>query len=87
VPILLVNTVGYSTIAFNTVVPINGFDSATISGYNPCYDHQPVFPELGTRNADTSKGQQAVLQLSRLTVMLDERSMNGGKGNGIMFVR
>lgn len=79
-------TVGYSTIAFNVTLPSNAFDASTIGTYNPCYGHKPPFPELDTRTADTSKGQKTLLQLSRLTVVLDEKSISGGKGNGMLFV-
>lgn len=41
---------------------------------------------LDPRTADTSKGQKTALQISRLTVVLDEKSISGGKGNGILFV-
>lgn len=68
------------------MLPLNAYDANTIAEYNPCYNHRPVFPGLDPRTADTSKGQKTALQLSRLTVMLDEKSMSGGKGNGTLFV-
>ena len=82
--------VGYSTVAYNVVLPIGAFDISTVAELNPCYRAQPVFPELDSRRASSSSsstGQRRALQLSRLTVLLDENSVGGAKGNGAMFVR
>lgn len=78
--------VGYAAIAFNVTAPLSSYDASTIGNYVPCYNQLPVFPDLDSRTADTSKGQKTCLQLSRLTVVLDEKSISGGKGNGICFV-
>lgn len=81
------HTVGYSTIAFNVTLPLNSYDPNTIANYVPCHSQLPAFPDLDTRTANTSNGAKTVLQLSRLTVVLDEKSVNGGgKGNGSCFV-
>ena len=79
-------TVGYTTIAFNVTLPLNSYDASTIGNYVPCHNQVPAFPALDGRTADTSQGQKTALQLSRLTVVLDEKSISGGKGNGICFV-
>ncbi|KAK9895140.1 PHP domain-like protein [Cystobasidium minutum MCA 4210] len=77
---------GYSTIAFNVTLPLNSYDPNTIANYVPCHSQLPAFPDLDTRTANTSNGAKTVLQLSRLTVVLDEKSVNGGgKGNGSCF--
>jgi ribonuclease P/MRP protein subunit RPP1 len=78
--------VGYSTIAFNVVLQPGTYDSNTVASYNPCFNAHPVFPELDSRTVDPNSGVQGILQLSRITVMLDENSISGGKGNGSMFV-
>ena len=62
------------------------FDVNTVAGLNPCYNAQPVFPDLDPRTANSAEGKKTALQLSRLTVALDEGSVGGGKGNGSMFV-
>lgn len=80
------HAVGYSTIAFNVVLPPGTFNVSTVAALNPCFLAKPLFPELDPRTADTGKAKKTVLQLSRLTVLLDESSLNGGKGNGSLFV-
>lgn len=77
--------VGYSTIAYNVTIPPKAFDSHTIADANPCYRAAPPFPDLDPRTA--GEGKKTVLQLSRVTVVLDETGLSGGKGNGSMFVR
>jgi hypothetical protein len=77
----LFNTVGYSTIAFNLIVPPSAsFDLSTLNTLDPCYGGHPPFPDLD------GQASNRVLQLNRLTVAIDEGCI-GGKGIGAIFVR
>ena len=85
--------VGYKTIAYNVILPLGNFELQTVSDLNPCGRFaQSLFPELDSRTASTSTNSKdganhkTLLQLSRLTVTLDEHCISGGKGNGSLFV-
>lgn len=76
----------YSVIAFNVFLPLDCYSSLNLKALNPCYNFKPPFPEVDPRlqsSAVTNEGK--VLQLSRLTIVLDEKCV-GGKGNGAAFV-
>lgn len=80
----LLTAVGYSTIAFNLVLPTTGFDVKSLPDINPCHGAKPVFPDIDSRDNTSTP---STLQLSRVTITLDETSIAGGKGNGSLFVR
>ncbi|MCO5581051.1 hypothetical protein L7F22_034926 [Adiantum nelumboides] len=95
----LEHSVGYSTIAFNTVVPTR-FDGTKHA--NPFQPHpsglpRPPFPDLDPRcnKASDLKGKKPVnssshpqvVQLSRMTLVMNDESM-GKHGHGlVVFVR
>jgi hypothetical protein len=73
--------VGFSTIAFNLLLPPSaGFDPSAVHALDPCSGGRPPFPDLD------GQGTDKILQLNRLTVMIDEGCL-GGKGVGAIFVR
>lgn len=85
------NVVGYQTIAYNVLLPLGNFDLQAVSDLNPCgRNAQPVFPDLDSRRSfkdgKSTSTSRTTLQLSRLTVTLDEHCLSGGKGNGMLFV-
>ena len=80
----ITTTVGYSTIAFNLVLPTTGVDVKSLPDINPCHGAKPVFPDIDSRDNTSTP---STLQLSRVTITLDETSIAGGKGNGSLFVR
>lgn len=66
---------GYSTLAFNlTLPPGTPFASQAVRQCNPCYEHRPPFPALSHQQPG------GLLQLSRLTLTLDEATVKSGGG-------
>lgn len=81
------SVVGYATCAFNLIIPATTpFPAQTIKQFNPCFNFKPPFPELDTRSSK-GKGRELdsskILQLSRLTLTLDEATVKSG-GGGIV---
>ncbi|CAH7665963.1 RNase P subunit p30-domain-containing protein [Phakopsora pachyrhizi] len=83
---------GYRVIAFNLIVP-QSLDPSSLSAHFPFRADEPPFPDLDPRRTDSS-GRPGdddhgngtieyggkVLQLSRLTMVIDEDVCGGGKG-------
>ncbi|KAG0143562.1 hypothetical protein CROQUDRAFT_48671 [Cronartium quercuum f. sp. fusiforme G11] len=73
---------GYSVIAFNLIIPQN-FDPLLLQAHFPFASTQPPFPDLDPRTAPgvSQNGYgRTILQLSRLTMVMDETVAGGGKG-------
>lgn len=58
-PPLPAHQVGYSTIAFNLVLPPNTYVANTIATLNPCYAQQPPFPKLDARTSASSSSSSS----------------------------
>lgn len=74
--------VGYSVIAFNLIVPQN-LDPTLFQSHFPFEPTQPPFPDLDPRTAPgviRNGYAKTILQLSRLTMVMDETVAGGGKG-------
>lgn len=59
------------------------FPAQIIKQYNPCFDYKAPFPELDKRQKGKGKdvGQDGkILQLSRLTLAMDEATVKAGGG-------
>lgn len=78
---------GYSTCAFNLVIPpTQPFPANLIKSYNPCYGFKPPSPLFDPRNSKgkaRASDEPEILQLSRLTLTLDEATVKAG-GGGIV---
>lgn len=74
-------TVGYSVIAFNLVIP-QCLDPLLLAASFPFPLTEPPFPDLDPRTAseETLRSGKTVLQLSRLTMVMDAKVVGGGKG-------
>ena len=78
---VLTGSVGYGTVAFNHMVATR-FDAALhanpfrTTGNRP----HPPFPQLDPRVRGAGKEARGLVQLSRLTVLLDQDSIKGGSG-------
>ncbi|EGG04098.1 uncharacterized protein MELLADRAFT_117154 [Melampsora larici-populina 98AG31] len=73
---------GYSVIAFNLIIPQN-LDPILLSSYFPFHSNEPPFPDLDPRTSTKvfkNGYHHTVLQLSRLTMVMDESVASGGKG-------
>ncbi|PLW16804.1 hypothetical protein PCANC_05364 [Puccinia coronata f. sp. avenae] len=70
---------GYSVIAFNLIIP-QSLDPLLLGPHFPFSGDAPPFPDLDPRTADNTSGSKTVLQLSRLTMVLDEHVAGNGKG-------
>ncbi|KAH9816376.1 RNase P subunit p30-domain-containing protein [Melampsora americana] len=73
---------GYSIIAFNLIIPQN-FDPILLQSHFPFNSHEPPFPDLDPRtstNVIKNGYGNTILQLSRLTMVMDESVAAGGKG-------
>ncbi|KAH9450246.1 hypothetical protein Pst134EA_026953 [Puccinia striiformis f. sp. tritici] len=71
---------GYSVIAFNLVIP-QSLDPLLLAPYFPFPSHAPPFPELDPRTVNPNNtNSKTVLQLSRLTMVMDELIAGSGKG-------
>lgn len=70
---------GYSVIAFNLVIP-QSVDPTSLAPYFPFGLTSPPFPELDPRTCSVDDQAPKVLQLSRLTLVLDGKVVGGGRG-------
>ncbi|OAV96718.1 hypothetical protein PTTG_07674 [Puccinia triticina 1-1 BBBD Race 1] len=70
---------GYSVVAFNLVVP-QSLDPLLLLPHFPFPGDAPPFPELDPRTASANGSTKTVLQLSRLTMVMDEHVAGSGKG-------
>lgn len=73
------STVGYSVVAFNLIIP-QSLDPLLLLPHFPFNGDAPPFPELDPRTADATLDTKTVLQLSRLTMVMDEHVAGNGKG-------
>lgn len=73
--------VGYTVIAFNLTIP-QTIDPLLLAPYFPFPITEPPFPDLDPRTAseDRQREGKTVLQLSRLTMVMDAKVVGGGKG-------
>jgi len=70
---------GYSVVAFNLIIP-QSLDPLLLLPHFPFNGDAPPFPELDPRTADPTHDTKTVLQLSRLTMVMDEQVAGSGKG-------
>lgn len=73
---------GYSVIAFNLTIPQN-LDPLLLAPHWPFTSDHPPFPDLDPRTCSIPKKnnyENTILQLSRLTMVIDENVVGGGKG-------
>ncbi|GAA96250.1 uncharacterized protein L969DRAFT_42450 [Mixia osmundae IAM 14324] len=77
----------YDAVAFNSYVPVGALASPSqLPSLNALGIKGLVapFPDLDIRHS-SSVATQRLLQLSRVTIAVDEQSISGGKGNGLFF--
>ena len=90
----LTATVGYACVALDLFVPTGCFSPDSLRRFHPVRDGRPPWSELDQRTPERKRRKletpaaddAEVLQLSRVTFVLDD-SCNNGKGNGLAFVR
>ncbi|MBW0496496.1 hypothetical protein O181_036211 [Austropuccinia psidii MF-1] len=73
---------GYSVIAFNLIIP-QSLDPLLLAPHFPFPDDQPPFADLDPRtcsNSNSNHFDKTILQLSRLTLVMDEKGPSGAKG-------
>jgi ribonuclease P/MRP protein subunit RPP1 len=74
--------VDYAVAALDLYLPLNAFSPAILKSHQPCPGLKPPLPDLDAR---TPTAKKRILQLSRLTVAIDEKSISGSS-NSVCFV-
>lgn len=72
---------GYAVLAYNVHIPASKFSANLLKACNPCPGLVPAFPQLDPRSKAALASPEKILQLTRLTVVLDGSCLSG-KGNG-----
>ncbi|EFP87051.1 uncharacterized protein PGTG_13270 [Puccinia graminis f. sp. tritici CRL 75-36-700-3] len=70
---------GYSVVAFNLVIP-QSLDPLQLQPHFPFPSDAPPFPDLDPRTVESDGSTKTVLQLSRLTMVMDEHVAGNAKG-------